>query len=182
MAAKGPFAHHIPHIVWFGVTAAIILALGAMIAPSLYATAILGSGFLAQLLCSGTFVSHREPEAVIAEDMSGPGYELVSFFQWRVERDRKRATASMLGLGRRTAIFREGLGCTLVVDTTEDKLRAQSGGIFPAPAASDPEALWPKVSESISSRRLRGTAWYLTRRLRLRSRSLIPITRAARAP
>ena len=130
--------------VWFGILVAAILTLGATIAPSLYSTAILGSGFLAQLLCSSIFVSHRNPQAVVAEDMSGPGYELVSFFQWRVERDRKRVTASMFGLGHRVAIFREGLGCTLIVDTTEDDLRAQAGEDFPAPPASDPEALWPE--------------------------------------
>jgi hypothetical protein len=130
--------------VWFGISVAVILMLGAMIAPSVHSTAILGSGFLAQLLCSGSFVSHRDPEAVVAEDMSGPGYELVSFFQWRVQRDRKRATASILGLGYRTAIFREGLGCTLVVDTTEDELRAQASGVFPAPPAADPDAPWPE--------------------------------------
>jgi CubicO group peptidase (beta-lactamase class C family) len=130
--------------VWSGIVAAAILTLGAMIAPSLYSTAILGSGFLAQLLCSSTFVSHREPQGIVAEDMSGPGYGLLSFFQWRVERDRKRATASMFGLGHRTAIFREGLGCTLIVDTTESELRAQADRVFSAPPASDPNAPWPE--------------------------------------
>ena len=132
----------VPRSVWFGILLAVILALGAMIAPSLYGTAILGSGFLAQLLCSSTFVSHRDPQAVVVEDMSGPGYELVPFFQWRVDRDRKRATASMFGLGHRAAIFREGLGCTLVVDATEDELRAQAGSVFPsAPSFGSRRAL-----------------------------------------
>lgn len=133
-----------PRSVWFGILLAVILALAAMVAPSLYATAILGSGFLAQLLCSSSFVSHRDPQTVVTEDMSGPGYELVAFFQWRVDRDRKRATASMFGLGRRAAIFREGLGCALVVETTEDELRAQARGVFPAAPASDPGAPWPE--------------------------------------
>ena len=131
--------------VGFGILiAAVVLTLGAMVAPSLYATATLGSGFLAQLLCSSTFVSHRDPQAVVAEDMSGPGYELIPFFQWRVESDRKRVTASMFGLGQRTAIFREGLGCTTVVDTTEKELRAQAEGVFATPQASDPDAPWPE--------------------------------------
>jgi CubicO group peptidase (beta-lactamase class C family) len=134
----------VPRSVWFGVVAAAFLTLAAMIAASIYSTASLGSGFLAQLLCSSTFVSHRNPQAVVAEDMSGPGYKLLSFFHWRVERDHKRATASMFGLGHRAAIFREGLGCTLLVDTTEDALRAQAGEGFPALPVSDPDALWPE--------------------------------------
>ena len=76
--------------------------------------------------------------------MTGPGYELLQFFQSRVERGAKRVTASMFGLGQRTAIFREGLGCTLVVDRIEDELRAQAAGIFPPPAASELDALWPE--------------------------------------
>ena len=130
--------------VLFGILGAVILTLGAVFTPSLYSTAVLGSGFLAQLLCSSTFVSHRDPQAVVAEDMSGPGYELVPLFKWRVERDRKRATASMFGLGQRTAIFREGLGCTLVVDTTEDELRAQASGVFRLTPMPDPDTLWPE--------------------------------------
>jgi CubicO group peptidase (beta-lactamase class C family) len=128
----------------FGILLAVIVTLAAIVAPSLYATAILGSGFLAQLLCTSTFVSRRDPQTVVTKDMSGPGYERVSFFQWRVERDRKRATASMFGLGHRAAIFREGLGCTLVVDATEDELRDQARGVFPAARASDPDAPWPE--------------------------------------
>jgi hypothetical protein len=130
--------------IWFGIVAAVVVALGAIIASSINATATLGSGVLAQLLCSSTFVSHRDPQAVVVEDMTGPGYELVPLFRWRVERERKRATASMFGLGRRAAIFREGLGCTLVVDTTEDKLRAQAREVFPSAPALDPDAPWPE--------------------------------------
>jgi hypothetical protein len=72
--------------LWLGMMAAVTLTLGAVVSTNLYSTDVLGSGFLAQLLCSSTFVSHRDPQTVVAEDMSGPGYELVSFFQWRVER------------------------------------------------------------------------------------------------
>ena len=134
----------VPRSVWVGILLAALFTLGAVIASNLYPTAVLGSGFLAQLLCSSTFVSHRDPQAVVAEDMSGPGYELLSFFQWQVERDHQRVTASMFGLGRKAAIFREGLGCTLIVDTTEEELRAQADGGFPAPPMSDPDAPWPE--------------------------------------
>ena len=115
-----------------------------MVASNLYPTAILGSGFLAQLLCSSTFVSHRDPQAVVAEDMSGPGYELISFFQWRVESDRKRVTASMFGLGRRAAIFREGLGCTPSWTQQRKSCVHKLMEVSPTPPASDPDAPWPE--------------------------------------
>ena len=64
--------------VWLWLLAAIVVAAGASAAPSIYRTTLLGSGFVAQLLCSGTFVSRRDPQAILTEDMSGPGYELLS--------------------------------------------------------------------------------------------------------
>lgn len=129
---------------WPWLLAASVIVAGAAAAPSIYRTAVLGSGFMAQLLCSSTFVSHRDPQDVLNSDLKGPGYELLWFFQPRVEREAKRVMASMFGLGRRISIFREGLGCTLVVDRTEDELRAQAAGIFPQPPASNPDALWPE--------------------------------------
>ena len=129
---------------WPWLLAVTVITAGAAAAPSIYRTAVLGSGFMAQLLCSSTFVSHRDPQAVLTEDMTGPGYELLWFFQPHVEREAKRVTVSMYGLGRRTAIFREGLGCTLVVDRTEDELRTQANAIFSPPLAPNPDALWPE--------------------------------------
>jgi hypothetical protein len=79
-----------------------------------------------------------------ADQLSGPGCELLRFFRPHVEREARRVTASMYGLGRRTAIFREGLGWTLVADRTEDELRAQAFGVFSPPPASNPDALWPE--------------------------------------
>jgi hypothetical protein len=65
--------------------------------------------------------------------------------QWRAARCAKsRVTASMYGAGGRTVIFREGLGCTLVADRTEDELRAQAVGVFSPPPAPNPGALWPE--------------------------------------
>jgi hypothetical protein len=61
--------------VWFWLLAASVIAVGVVGAPSLYRTAVLGSGFMAQLLCS--FVSHCDPQAILSEDMAGPGYELL---------------------------------------------------------------------------------------------------------
>jgi hypothetical protein len=54
--------------VWFWTFAAVAAAAGP-IAPGLYRTAVLGSGFLAQRLCGDVFISKRDPDAVLAEDL-----------------------------------------------------------------------------------------------------------------
>jgi len=110
---------------WWRLLVVLLVAGGGFGAPGLYPTALLGSGVMAQLLCSGTFVSKRDPATIRREDLSGPGYELLSLFQWHVDYRRKRVAASLLSLGQRSAIFHHGLGCTLSTSNTEDQLSVQ---------------------------------------------------------
>jgi hypothetical protein len=98
--------------VWFWIIAAVAAAVA--VAPGLYRTAVLGSAFLAQRLCGDVFISKRDPAAVLAEDLSGPGYEPLRFFQSSVDRERRLVTASAFGVGRQISVFREGFGCTHV--------------------------------------------------------------------
>ncbi|MGA7457130.1 MAG: hypothetical protein WBW51_07405, partial [Methyloceanibacter sp.] len=46
----------VPRSVWLGILLAALFTLGATLASNLYPTAVLGSGFLAQLICSRIFV------------------------------------------------------------------------------------------------------------------------------
>ena len=108
-----------------------------------YRVALVGTGFSAEILCGGVFVSGRAPDDVGAEDLSGPGYELLRFFRRTVERETKRVTASFYGLAAQTAIHRDGLGCTLIDGRSEEALRAEAPALTASPPA-DPEALWPE--------------------------------------
>src|SRR3990172_4912504 len=124
---------------WLWLAAAILIAGAVAAGPFAYRMALVGSGYSAEILCGGVFVSERDEAAVRAEDLSGPGYELLRFFRQKVERDERRVTASLYGLASQTAVFRDGLGCTLIDGKTEDNLRAEAAGLFSAPARSDPE-------------------------------------------
>jgi CubicO group peptidase (beta-lactamase class C family) len=117
------------------------LALAAMVAAGLraYGTGLVGSGYSAEILCGAVFISGREPAAVEAEDLKGPGFELLRYFDKRVERDDKRVTASFHGLASQTAIFRDGFGCTRVDGGTEPDAPALS----PLPPLAS-AALWPE--------------------------------------
>jgi CubicO group peptidase (beta-lactamase class C family) len=88
-------------------------------------------------------VSHRE-ESDAAKDLSGPGYELLSLFWNTVDVENKRVTSSIPGFASQTAIFRDGLGCTLLNGKSEEELRAETAGLFPDPPSSNNEALWPE--------------------------------------
>lgn len=111
--------------------------------PRLYLAALLGSGYMAQTLCAGLFVSGRDFEDLMAEDLSGPGLEPLRLFTPSVNTETKDVSASVFGLGGQTAIFRDGLGCTLVNGRRPATLRAEAANLFPATPPLDIEAEWP---------------------------------------
>lgn len=100
-----------------------------------------GTGYGAKMMCSAVFVSGREPEAVMDADLAivrsyGIGV--------KVDRAEKTATASALGLVKRTAVYRPGLGCTLAIGKTIEELRRES---LPPAAPLPPEVArlpWPQ--------------------------------------
>jgi len=108
-----------------------------------YRVARVGSGFSAELLCGGVFVSGRAPEDVNTNDLTGPGYELLRFFHATIDRDKKHVSASAYGFGSQTAVYRQGLGCTLIDGPSEAELRGEAQGLAVKPSL-DPEALWPE--------------------------------------
>jgi CubicO group peptidase (beta-lactamase class C family) len=73
------------------------------------------TGFVANVLCTETFVSGLDPARVFAETTSAmPGTGLVNWaLDYRVDRARKDVTVWLLGLGKSHAVYREGLGCYL---------------------------------------------------------------------
>ena len=101
----------------------IILVLTATTAlAALAATAVrardvpkVATGFLANVLCSETFISGLDPEKNVAETLAAmPGTGLISWaMKYHVDRVRKDVTVSLLGLGRSHAVYRGELGCFL---------------------------------------------------------------------
>jgi len=74
------------------------------------------TGFVANVVCTETFVSGLDPARVFAETMSAmPGTGLISWaLDYRVDPARKDVTVTLFGLGRSHAVYRgEGLGCYL---------------------------------------------------------------------
>ncbi len=88
------------------------LALGAARAHDIPKVA---TGFVANILCSETFVSNLDPKRNFAETndaMAGTG--LITWaMDYRVDPVRKDVTVTLFGIGRSHAVYREGLGCTL---------------------------------------------------------------------
>ncbi|KRR03673.1 serine hydrolase [Bradyrhizobium jicamae] len=74
------------------------------------------TGFVANVLCTETFVSGLDLARVFAETTSAmPGTGLIAWaLDYRVDRARKDVTVTLFGVGRSHAVYRgEGLGCYL---------------------------------------------------------------------
>jgi CubicO group peptidase (beta-lactamase class C family) len=93
----------------------------------------IGTAYQAKQFCSGVFVSQRTPESifnrdVLAEIADLPTLEqsIVKSIKVNIDRPQQSVTASIFGLAKHQAIFRPGLGCTLVIDRSVQELRSQT--------------------------------------------------------
>ena len=102
----------------------------------------IGAGYKAKMLCSYLFVSGREIEPVLANDLE-PFNPLLGMVDAKVDYENKSVTATAFGLVTRKAVFNECLGCTIVPPSWEpDQLQFPSACVEPEPA--DPAtAPWP---------------------------------------
>jgi CubicO group peptidase (beta-lactamase class C family) len=99
----------------FIVAATIALGALGLAAASARDVPKVATGFVADILCSSTFVSHLDPDRVFSETIDAmPGTNLIAWaLHADVDRTRRDVTVTLLGLGRSRAVYRDGYGCTL---------------------------------------------------------------------
>ncbi len=126
--------------------AALLCAAGtvgwfAMVPPELIRV---GAGYSAKIVCSNVFLAGRDPDQVLADDVQAPGHPLLKLMQVKVDREARMVRAGLFGFwGARTAIARDGLGCTVLPEGIVPAALADRQAAMPVPAAPSP-ALWPE--------------------------------------
>ncbi|WP_158867432.1 serine hydrolase domain-containing protein [Maribellus comscasis] len=98
------------------------------------------TAFAAKGMCSSIFLADKEQARVQAEDLS---FFPISLAKSVVDFDEKSVTSTVFGLAKRKAIYREGLGAVLVLDTPENELKKFEFQ-FPTPEYSQDTIFWPK--------------------------------------
>src|SRR3984957_6205590 len=98
------------------------------------------SGYGCKILCSGVFVAGRTPESVIREDLGSFPLNLGTY---TVDRADSSVTGSVLGMATRVALYRSGLGATLVNGMTEETLKEQRVERMGLPAVRPDTVDWP---------------------------------------
>lgn len=122
-------------LTWIGL--GVLVALAAVAAGVLAFTPAgsfavnapaVGAGYAAEMMCGGVFVMGRDPDRVLSDDIL-PVNPLLKYADVKVDRAGAKVTASLFRLASRTALYRPGLGCTLVGREGEAALRAQGQGV-----------------------------------------------------
>jgi CubicO group peptidase (beta-lactamase class C family) len=98
------------------------------------------TAYVAKATCSGVFVSGRAPGDIEKQDFYFP----FTLAKARVDFRDSSVTAYVFGLARRKAIYRRGLGATLLNGMTEQALRQQPVALAAIPSPFDDTLPWPQ--------------------------------------
>jgi CubicO group peptidase (beta-lactamase class C family) len=98
------------------------------------------SGYSAKNACSCIFVQGRTEASVKEQELAGFPFSIGSFsVNWRDS----SVTGKVVGLAKRKAIYRKGLGCTLVNEIPESVIRSQTF-LLPIKEQQNTDSLyWP---------------------------------------
>jgi len=75
---------------------------------------LVGAGYRAKVLCSALFGSGRDLDTHLRTQISADAYLILRPFRVHVDRTARSVSASFFGLLSRTAVYRDGLGATLL--------------------------------------------------------------------
>lgn len=98
------------------------------------------TAFAAKGMCSSIFLANKDSAEVMAQDLS---FFPISLAKTKIDHEERSVTATVLGIAKRKAVYREGLGAVIVLDTPEEELRSMSFHI-PDPGYSQDTIPWPK--------------------------------------
>mgnify|MGYP001827301991 CR=1 FL=1 len=129
----------IKYIIW-AIASIFIVALGYS-GYLVWKTARVAVGYKTKTLCSGVFISQRTPESILSNDLAEGLPSPLQFIIDQIETEVKEqaTTGNLFNLVTRKAVFRPGLGCTLLVGASEAELRSSVEGIPISPSVTSKE-------------------------------------------
>ncbi|MEP7320208.1 MAG: serine hydrolase, partial [Panacibacter sp.] len=106
------------------------------------------SGYDAKQMCTCIFVSGMDKEYLEKHELADFPLSLGSC---KVDMQDSSVTCTVWGFAKKKAIYRKGIGCTLINDITEKELRSQVFNIPPAPSLNTDTVPWPMGDKLIDS-------------------------------
>lgn len=119
----------------------LVILLLAITGGAIYINSLLPiiTGYAAKNLCSDVFISRRQPSDVESTDLN---FSFIKYVKNKVDFSEKSVTSRFLWK-RSKAIYREGLGVTLVRDIPEESIRNRSFMKKSVPEYSRDTIPWP---------------------------------------
>jgi CubicO group peptidase (beta-lactamase class C family) len=129
--------------LWFGGILLAGLAIGYFTPYGPFAIngPTVSAGVAAQLACAGVFVSNRPLDDVVKQDVLRLS-PLTKWNRYDLNRAKNTVAVTAMGLRTRVALYRPGVGCTLLVDDDAAGLRKQAEGV-PVPTNVLRPEPWP---------------------------------------
>jgi CubicO group peptidase (beta-lactamase class C family) len=110
------------------------------------------SGYGTKNMASAIYLQHRKPADIIKEDLADFPISLATY---TINEKDSSVTGSVWGLAKRKAIYRKGLGCTLINDVSEAEVRNQHFNLPSFVPLNRDDIPWPygnKITDSISAK------------------------------
>lgn len=104
-------------ILKFGIAPLLIIGIGIVIYN--YPRLDIITGFSAKSVCSCTFEADRDLESIEKGDTN---FSPINLAANEINFDDKSVTSSIFGMKKRTAIYKQGVGCVLVPESFKDKI------------------------------------------------------------
>jgi CubicO group peptidase (beta-lactamase class C family) len=98
------------------------------------------TAFAAKGMCSSVFLANKDPDRIKTEDLS---FFPINLAKSVIDYEEKSVVSTVLGMAKRKAVYRDGLGAVLVLEAPETELK-QSGFTLPGPGFSQDTIPWPK--------------------------------------
>jgi len=98
------------------------------------------SGYSAKYVCSSIFVANFTEQTLYDEDLN---FSILKYATITIDYDELSVTSSIFGFAKRKAIFRQGLGATLINELTEEQIRAQKFDLFTPSVTNRDNIPWP---------------------------------------
>lgn len=122
------------------IASLLLIGLFVFIARYIYLAATIISAYGAKTACSAVYLQHRKIQTVIAEKLSGFPFSVATY---TLHEQDASVIGSVWGFAKRKAIYREGLGTTLVNDSSEARIRTQSFNLPVKPVTYTDSIPWP---------------------------------------
>lgn len=125
---------------------AFLLLIGLLVFSGryIYLAASIVNAYGAKIACSAVYLQHRSVQKIIEEELSAFPFSLATY---TLNEKDSSVTGAIWGLAKRKTIYRNGLGATLVSDSSERQIRAQHFMLAEKPSINPDTIAWPNGNQ-----------------------------------